>query len=109
MIGVNNISQGPSKAKTVTSSEKFQMPHDRNEQKRTENGNSTHVIASQFTEDNLLLKPINNKYRAYIISASKKHGFAPEALTTFIEAEAAKKIQGNGMRKVTIKKVRLPG
>lgn len=107
--GVNNISEDLGKAKTVASSEKVQMPQDRNEQKRTENGNSTHVIVSQFTEDNLLLKPINNKYRAYIISASKKHGFAPQALTAFIEAEAAKKNTGEWNEKSYNKKSKAAG
>lgn len=107
--GINDISENTGKAKTVASSEKLQMPQDRNEQKRTENGNSTHVIAFQFTEDNLLLKPINNKYRAYIMNASKKHGFAPQALTAFIEAEAAKKSTGEWNEKSYNKKSKAAG
>lgn len=66
------------------------IPDEKKEQKRTDNGNSTHIIASQFTEDNFLLKPVNNKYRAYIISVAKRHGFSPHALAAVIDAEAAK-------------------
>src|SRR5690606_27381202 len=101
---IKNPSENPSRAKTVASSEKVQLPQDRNQQKRTENGNSTHIIASQFTEDNLLLKPVNNKYRTYIIKASKNHGFAPQALTAFMEAEAAKKSTGEWNEKSYNKK-----
>lgn len=106
---IKNPSENPSRAKTVASSEKVQLPQDRNQQKRTENGNSTHIIASQFTEDNLLLKPVNNKYRTYIIKASKNHGFAPQALTAFMEAEAAKKSTGEWNEKSYNKKSKAAG
>lgn len=66
------------------------IPDEKKEQKRTDKGNSTHIIASQFTEDNFLLKPVNNKYRAYIVSVAKRHGFSPHALAAVIDAEAAK-------------------
>nr|WP_174505766.1 peptidoglycan DD-metalloendopeptidase family protein [Acinetobacter sp. Marseille-Q1620] len=72
----------------------IETPPEKNEQKRTDSGNSTHIVALQFTEDNFLLNPVNNKYRAYIIGAAKKHGFAPHALAAFINAEAAKKKGG---------------
>lgn len=69
---------------------KVPIPEEKKEQIRTDKGNSTHVIASQFTEDNFLLKPINNKYRPYIVSAAKRHGFTPHSLAAVIDAEAAK-------------------
>ncbi|WP_180170603.1 peptidoglycan DD-metalloendopeptidase family protein [Acinetobacter sp. YH12027] len=78
LIGINNTK------------EDIRIPSERIEQKRTDNGNSTHIVAAQFTEDNFLLKPINNKYRSYIISAAKRHGFTPHALAAVIDAEAAK-------------------
>ncbi|MFH4233330.1 transglycosylase, partial [Acinetobacter baumannii] len=68
----------------------LKIPEEKIEQKRTDNGNSTHIIAAQFTEDNFLLKPVNNKYRAYIVNAAKRHGFTPHSLAAVIEAEAAK-------------------
>ena len=61
------------------------LPEEKIEQKRTDNGNSTHIIAAQFTEDNFLLKPVNNKYRAYIVNAAKRHGFTPHSLAAVIE------------------------
>ncbi|WP_089606208.1 peptidoglycan DD-metalloendopeptidase family protein [Acinetobacter piscicola] len=84
--GALGSSNSPSKANKVLT----QVPSEKKEQKRTDNGNSTHIIASQFTEDNFLLKPVNNKYRRHIISAAKRHGFTPHALAAVIDAEAAK-------------------
>ena len=78
LIGVNNTNEG------------IKIPNERIEQKRTDNGNSTHIVAAQFTEDNFLLKPVNNKFRLYIIGAAKRHGFTPQALAAVIDAEAAK-------------------
>lgn len=70
------------------------IPSARNEQKRTDAGNSTHILAVQFTEDNFLLSPENNKYRAYIINTAKRHDFTPHALAALINAEAAKNKNG---------------
>jgi murein DD-endopeptidase MepM/ murein hydrolase activator NlpD len=80
----------PHQPQRVASKEKNQLPEERQEQKRTDAGNSTHIIAAQFTEDNFLLKPVNNKYRAYIVSAAKRHGFTAHSLAAVIDAEAAK-------------------
>ncbi|WP_336165538.1 peptidoglycan DD-metalloendopeptidase family protein [Acinetobacter ursingii] len=94
--GVSSVLESLSSTKTphqphrVTSKEKNQLPEERQEQKRTDAGNSTHIIAAQFTEDNFLLKPLNNKYRAYIVSAAKRHGFTAHSLAAVIDAEAAK-------------------
>lgn len=74
----------------VPPKETSKLPEERQEQKRTDTGNSTHIIAVQFTEDNFLLKPVNNKYRAYIVSVAKRHGFTPHSLAAVIDAEAAK-------------------
>ncbi|WP_288364868.1 peptidoglycan DD-metalloendopeptidase family protein [uncultured Acinetobacter sp.] len=82
--------RNPHQPQIVSSKEKKQLPEERQEQKRTDAGNSTHIIAAQFTEDNFLLKPVNNKYRAYIISAAKRHGFTAHSLAAVIDAEAAK-------------------
>ncbi|SPL72573.1 hypothetical protein KPC_3751 [Acinetobacter stercoris] len=57
-------------------------------------GMNSFYATKPFTEDNFLLNPVNNKYRAYIIGTAKKHGFAPHALAAFINAEAAKKKGG---------------
>lgn len=82
--------KNPHQPQRTSSKEKNQLPEERQEQKRTDAGNSTHIIAAQFTEDNFLLKPVNNKYRAYIVSAAKRHGFTPHSLAAVIDAEAAK-------------------
>lgn len=88
--GVGEVVDLLGNPKLSTQKTNVQLPEEKKEQKRTENGNSTHIIASQFTEDNFLLKPVNNKYRPYIISVAKRHGFTPHALAAVIEAEAAK-------------------
>jgi len=84
LLGSSSISSIKSEKNNVA------IPEEKKEQIRTDKGNSTHVIASQFTEDNFLLKPINNKYRSYIVSAAKRHGFTPHSLAAVIDAEAAK-------------------
>lgn len=61
-----------------------------NQTMRTDGGEHTHVVAVQFTEDNLLLAPENNKYRKYIVDAAKRNGFSPQGLAALINAEAAK-------------------
>jgi len=61
-----------------------------NQTMRTDNGDHTHVVAVQFTEDNLLLSDGNLPFRPYIIAAAKAHGLAPQALAALINAEAAK-------------------
>ncbi|KYQ83521.1 peptidase M23 [Acinetobacter sp. NRRL B-65365] len=85
-----STTKNPHQPQRVASKEKNQLPEERQEQKRTDAGNSTHIIAAQFTEDNFLLKPVNNKYRAYIVSAAKRHGFTAHSLAAVIDAEAAK-------------------
>jgi murein DD-endopeptidase MepM/ murein hydrolase activator NlpD len=57
---------------------------------RTDGGNHTHVVAVQFTEDNLFLSNGNLLFRAYIINAAIAHGFAPQALAALVDAEASK-------------------
>jgi len=88
--GIGEVLGSSGVPSTNTQKNKAPIPEEKKEQKRTDNGNSTHIVASQFTEDNFLLKPVNNKYRAYIISAAKRHGFTPHALAAVIDAEAAK-------------------
>lgn len=86
----SSVLTNDSKYAKSTPKDQVKIPEERKEQKRTDQGNSTHIIASQFTEDNFLLKPVNNKYRKYIVNAAKRHGFTPHALAAFIDAEAAK-------------------
>lgn len=88
--GVGEILNQAGNYKPNSKKNDLPIPDEKEEQKRTDKGNSTHIIASQFTEDNFLLKPVNNKYRAYIVSAAKRHGFSPHALAAVIDAEAAK-------------------
>ncbi|HFF4603123.1 M23 family metallopeptidase, partial [Acinetobacter baumannii] len=87
---VESISTTSNKDELKNKQPPLKIPEEKIEQKRTDNGNSTHIIAAQFTEDNFLLKPVNNKYRAYIVNAAKRHGFTPHSLAAVIEAEAAK-------------------
>lgn len=70
------------------------IPKAIDQQVRTDEGNKTHVVSFQFTEDNFLLTPINNVYRAHIITSAKKYGLTPHALAALINAEAAKTKQG---------------
>ena len=63
--------------KIDTSQPSIILPEPVNSQKRTDSGNSTHIIASQFTEENFILNTVNNKYRKFVIDASKRHGFTP--------------------------------
>ena len=77
-----------------TSQSSIILPEPRNDQKRTDLGNSTHIIASQFTEENFILNTVNNKYRKFVIDASRRHGFTPHSLAALIHAEAAKKSNG---------------
>lgn len=92
-----STTKNPHQPQRVASKEKNQLPEERQEQKRTDAGNSTHIIAAQFTEDNFLLKPLNNKYRAYIVSAAKRHGFTAHSLAAVIDAEAAKIKKNRGV------------
>ncbi|ENV32563.1 peptidoglycan DD-metalloendopeptidase family protein [Acinetobacter gerneri] len=93
--GIGSVfDSGSKKINTTSKKDVPQMPDQKNEQRRTDAGNSTHIVATQFTEDNFLLNPVNTKYRAYIISAAKRHGFAPQALAALINAEAARKKGG---------------
>src|SRR5690606_38607086 len=86
------VKGGSEKADTSQSS--IILPEPINDQKRTDSGNSTHIIASQFTEENFILNTVNNKYRKFVIDASKRHGFTPHSLAALIHAEAAKKSNG---------------
>ena len=93
--GISSVLESMSNTKNrppqnAESKEKNKLPEEIQEQKRTNAGNSTHIIAAQFTEDNFLLKTVNNKYRAYIVNAAKRHSFTPHALAAVIDAEAAK-------------------
>nr|WP_257229814.1 hypothetical protein [Acinetobacter sp. YH12041] len=47
--------------KIDTSQPSIILPKPVNSQKRTDLGNSTHIIASQFTEENFILNTVNNK------------------------------------------------
>lgn len=80
--------------KIDTSQPSIILPKPVNSQKRTDLGNSTHIIASQFTEESFILNTVNNKYRKFVIDASKRHGFTPHSLAALIHAEAAKKSNG---------------
>lgn len=57
---------------------------------RTDGGDPTHVVAVQFTEDNLLLSKENIIYKQYIIAAANLNGFTPQGMAALINAEAAK-------------------
>ncbi|SDB82929.1 LysM peptidoglycan-binding domain-containing M23 family metallopeptidase [Acinetobacter boissieri] len=69
---------------------KIATPSPVNEQKRTDQGNSTHVVAVHFSEGNFIIIPENEKYRGYIFAAAKRHNLTPHSLAALINAEAAK-------------------
>ena len=88
------VIMGGSKKIDELHTNKSSLPEPRSDQKRTDSGNSTHIIASQFTEENFILSSVNNKYRKFVIEASKRHNFTPHSLAALIHAEAAKKSNG---------------
>ncbi|MEA9983588.1 LysM peptidoglycan-binding domain-containing protein, partial [Herbaspirillum sp. RTI4] len=59
-------------------------------QTRIEDGKPVHVVATVHTDNNLLLCPGNEPFRADLIAAAK-HGLSPQALAAMIDAEARKK------------------
>ncbi|KMJ54346.1 hypothetical protein ACG97_03045 [Vogesella sp. EB] len=61
---------------------------------RLEDGKPVQVIAPIFTSENLLLAPVNEKYRKCIIETAKKYGLSPQALAAFMQVEAAKNRKG---------------
>lgn len=77
-------------AQPVLGAPKVKTPPPVNEQKRTDQGNSTHVVAVHFSEDNFIIIPENEKYRGYIFAAAKRHNLTPHSLAALINAEAAK-------------------
>lgn len=107
--GVGSILNSKDSNTGKKSASNLVIPPEQKEQKRTDSGSNTHIVVSQFTEDNLLLKPVNNKYRAFIVSAAKRHGFVPQSLTAFMEAEAAKLKTGEWNEKSYNKKSKAGG
>lgn len=89
--GLGKVLDGARDNKNVKNKD---IPKATDQQMRTDNGNKTHVVSFQFTEDNFLLTPINNVYRSYIIASAKKYGLTPHALAALINAEAAKTKDG---------------
>ncbi|MBF7693313.1 peptidoglycan DD-metalloendopeptidase family protein [Acinetobacter pollinis] len=79
-----------SPAQPMLGAPKVKTPPPVNEQKRTDHGNSTHVVAVHFSEDNFIIIPENEKYRGYIFAAAKRHNLTPHSLAALINAEAAK-------------------
>lgn len=77
-------------AKPLLDAPKVKTPPPVNEQKRTDQGNSTHVVAVHFSEGNFIIIPENEKYRGYIFAAAKRHNLTPHSLAALINAEAAR-------------------
>lgn len=77
-------------AKPALDAPKVKTPPPVNEQKRTDQGNSTHVVAVHFSEGNFIIIPENEKYKGYIFAAAKRHNLTPHSLAALINAEAAK-------------------
>lgn len=61
---------------------------------RVEAGTPYQVAAPVFTEGNLLLTPVNEKYRKLILVSAKRHGLTPYALAALLDAEASKTKNG---------------
>lgn len=65
------------------------VPTPINKQTRIDDGIPVQVCAGIFTEENLFLAPVNEKYRKLIIASAKRYGFTPQVLAALINTEAA--------------------
>lgn len=66
-----------------------EIPTPINKQTRLEGGTPVQVSAEIFTEENLFLAPVNEKYRKLIIASAKHYEFTPQVLAALINTEAA--------------------